>query len=82
MPGSHTSDLIVARALLKNGRPYEDAVRMFAPYARVQEVNEEVRAGLREILDMAVVDGRPAFVFVNNRLEGNSPGTIVAITDG
>jgi uncharacterized protein YecE (DUF72 family) len=81
IPGSHTSDLIVARALLRNGRPYEDAVRMFAPYARVQEVNEEARAGLREILDMAMVDGRPAFVFVNNRLEGNSPGTIVAITD-
>ncbi len=78
---SHTSELIVARALLKNGRPYEDAVRLFSPYAHVQEVNEHVRAGLREILDMAMVDGRPAFVFVNNRLEGNSPGTIVAITD-
>jgi hypothetical protein len=30
---------------------------------------------------MAVVDGTPAFIFVNNRLEGNSPGTIVAITE-
>jgi uncharacterized protein YecE (DUF72 family) len=78
---SHTSDLIVVRALLKSGRPYEDAVRMFSPYTQVQEVNEEVRAGLREILDVAMVDGRPAFVFVNNRLEGNSPGTIVAVTD-
>jgi len=30
---------------------------------------------------MAMVDGTPAFIFVNNRLEGNSPGTIVAITE-
>lgn len=75
------SELLVARGLLKSGRPYEDAVRMFAPYTRVQEVNEPVRAGLRELVDVAIVDGRPAFVFVNNRLEGNSPGTIVAITD-
>jgi uncharacterized protein YecE (DUF72 family) len=81
MPDSRTTDLLVARALLRRGRPYEDAVRQFAPYDRVQEVNESVRRGLRELIDIARVDGRPAFIFVNNRLEGNSPGTIVSITD-
>jgi uncharacterized protein YecE (DUF72 family) len=81
IPGSRTSDLMVARALLKRARPYEDAVQMFSPYTQVQEVNEEVRSALREIVDVAMVDGVPAFVFVNNRLEGNSPGTIVAITE-
>jgi uncharacterized protein YecE (DUF72 family) len=81
IPGSQTSDLIVARALLRRGRPYEDAVREFAPYTHVQEVNEPARRALRELVDVALVDGRPAFVFINNRLEGNSPGTIVAITE-
>ena len=81
MPGSVTADMIVARGLLKQGRAYEDAVRMFSPYNRVQEVNAPVRAGLRELVDMALVDGTPAFIFVNNRLEGNSPGTMVAITE-
>jgi uncharacterized protein YecE (DUF72 family) len=81
LPGSRTSDLIVARALLRRGRAYEDAVRMFSPYERVQDVNEPVRQALRELVDVAMVDGIPAFIFVNNRLEGNSPGTIVAITD-
>ena len=33
---------------------------------------------LRELIDVALVEGRPAFLFVNNRLEGNSPGTIVS----
>ena len=81
MRDSQTSDLIVARALLRHGRTYEDAVREFTPYNRVREVNEPVRRGLRELIDVALVDGRPAFLFVNNRLEGNSPGTIVAITE-
>ncbi len=81
IPQSRTADLIVARALLRRGRPYEEAVKKFAPYAAVQEVNEPVRQGLRELVDMAMVDGTPAFIFVNNRLEGNSPGTIVAITE-
>jgi uncharacterized protein YecE (DUF72 family) len=79
--GSQTSDMIVSRALLKGGRPYEEAVQRFAPYREVQEVNEDVRTGLREIVDVAMVDGIPAFIFINNRLEGNSPGTIIAITD-
>jgi uncharacterized protein YecE (DUF72 family) len=81
IPDSRTSDVLVARALLRHRRPYEDAVRQFTPYDRVQEVNEPVRRGLRELIDMALVDGQPAFIFVNNRLEGNSPGTIVSITD-
>jgi hypothetical protein len=81
IPQSRTADIIVARALLSRGRPYEDAVRMFSPYAQVQEVNEEARTGLREIVDVAMVDGMPAFIVANNRLEGNSPATIVAITD-
>jgi uncharacterized protein YecE (DUF72 family) len=79
--GSQTSELIVARALLRQGRPYEDAVREFAPYTHVQEVNHPVRRALRELVDVALVDGRPTFIFINNRLEGNSPGTIVAITE-
>jgi uncharacterized protein YecE (DUF72 family) len=81
MRDSRTSDTLVARALLRRGRPYAEAVRQFTPYDRVQEVNEPVRKGLRELIDVARLEGRTAFLFVNNRLEGNSPGTIVSITD-
>jgi len=81
IPESRTSDMIVTRALLRRGRPYEEAVKILAPYDRVQDVNEPVRRALRELVDVALVDGLPAFIFVNNRLEGNSPGTIVSITD-
>ena len=81
MPGSRTADMVVARALLRRGRPYEDAVRKFSPYSEIQEVNEPVRKALREMVIEAQVEGRPAFIYVNNRLEGNSPGTIVVVTE-
>lgn len=80
IPGSDTAEILVARALLRHGRTYEQAVQKFAPYDRTQEVNEPVRRALRDLVGTAEVDGRPAFVFVNNRLEGNSPMTIVSIT--
>ena len=78
---SRTAPLVVARALLRRGRPYEEAVQAFSPYTEVREIDEPARRGLRELIDIARVDGRPAFLFVNNRLEGNSPGTIVSITE-
>lgn len=81
MEESRTSDLLVARALLRRGRAYEEAVKAFSPYDRVQDVNEPVRRSLRDLMHIAEVDGRPAFIYINNRLEGNSPATIVAVTD-
>jgi len=78
---SQTSELLVARALLRRGRSYEEAVQKFSPYDRVRDVNEAVRRSLREVIHIAEVDGRPAFIFINNRLEGNSPATIVAVAD-
>jgi uncharacterized protein YecE (DUF72 family) len=81
IPGSQTADFLVTRALLRQGRPYEEAVKMFSPYGELREPNESARAGLREIMQVARVEKKTAFLFINNRLEGNSPGTIVAITD-
>ncbi len=81
MPGSRTANLVVARALLRRGRVYEEAVKQFSPYDRVQEVNAPVRRALRELIDSALTEGRPAFIFINNRLEGNSPGTMASIVE-
>jgi len=80
VPHSRTADFLVCRALLKRGRAYEDAVKQFTPYKEVQEVNEPARQGLRELIHIAREERRITFIFVNNRLEGNSPGTIVSIT--
>ncbi len=79
IPEAFTADFTVVRALLKKGRGYEDAVKSFEPYERVQEPNEGARAGMVEIVKGARKRKLPAFLFVNNRLEGNAPGTIEAV---
>lgn len=77
---AYTADFTVARALLKQGRAYEQAVRQFEPYRSVQEPNEGAREGLRRLVERALSQKQLAFLFVNNRLEGNAPGTIQAVT--
>jgi uncharacterized protein YecE (DUF72 family) len=76
-----TADFTVARALLRMGRKYERAVEKFAPYQAVQEPNHEVREALRNLLLRSKQRSEPAYIFVNNRLEGNAPGTIEAVVD-
>jgi uncharacterized protein YecE (DUF72 family) len=76
-----TADFTVVRALLRQGRPYEKAVETFEPYDRIQEPNEGARRGMRMIAQRAMHDRKDAFLFVNNRLEGNSPSTIEAVIE-
>ena len=80
-PGVMTSDFFVVRALLRPGRAYEDAVKQFAPYTAVRDPNPAIRRTLREMIAYARGSGRRALIFVNNRLEGNAPGTIDAVLD-
>jgi uncharacterized protein YecE (DUF72 family) len=81
LPGSVTAGFVVSRALLRRGRPYADAVQMFAPYNRIQDPNPETRAGLRELIDRARQARMEAYIYVNNRLEGNAPETIHALIE-
>jgi uncharacterized protein YecE (DUF72 family) len=76
-----TADFTVARALLRAGRSYEEAVGMFAPYREVRDKNDEVREALRNLLVRAKRRAEPTFIFVNNRLEGFAPGTIAAVIE-
>jgi uncharacterized protein YecE (DUF72 family) len=78
---AYTADFSVARALLRRARAYEEAVAKFAPYAHVQEQNPETRQALRLLIAQARKRHEPSYIFVNNRLEGNAPETIEAITD-
>ncbi len=79
MPGAFTADFTVCRALLRRGRSYEEAVRLFTPYDRIRDPNPRGREALRRLIETARRDGRSAFIFVNNRFEGNAPATIEAI---
>ena len=81
IPGAVTADFTVTRALLRPGRAYEDAVAMFTPYDQVRDENPEAREAMRSLIRRMREERRSAYVFVNNRLEGNAPETIQAIVD-
>lgn len=81
LPGAFTADFSVARALLRAGRTYEEAVKQFAPYTHVQDANPAGRGALRDLIDRARKQREKAFLFVNNRFEGNALETIDAIVD-
>jgi uncharacterized protein YecE (DUF72 family) len=84
MPGSRTdAQLVGARLLLRPGRKYEDAVRLFKPYDRVQDAYPEGRrAGARLIREGRQRGvGSKTFVYVNNRFEGNALETLSAVLE-
>ena len=79
---AYSADFTVCRALLRPGRDYKEAVRRFEPYEQIQEPYLEGREALTGFVNRAREQGKPTLVFVNNRLEGNAPGTIAAVTEG
>ena len=83
LSGSRTNpQLVAARFLLKPGRKYEDAVKTFQPYDRIQEENPDARAaGKVLIAESKKSPDRKTFIYVNNRLEGNALGTIEALIE-
>ncbi len=81
LDGGYTAGFTVARALLRAGRPYDQAVAQFSPYQAVKDPNPEARNALRLLIARARDRHEPSYIFVNNRLEGNAPQTIEAIVD-
>ncbi len=82
LPGSLTNpDIFAARFLLRPGRKYEEAVKLFSPYDRVKDPYPEATvAGARLIEDARARSGATrAFIYVNNRLEGNALETVSAM---
>jgi uncharacterized protein YecE (DUF72 family) len=81
IPDSATADFLVCRALLRQGRPYQEAVEKFAPYTDIQDPNPAARGALRALIHDACEKKQMLFAYVNNRLEGNAPLTILAVTE-
>ena len=79
LPGVTTADFLVVRALLRPGRTYEEAVRMFEPYDRIRDPNPALRSDLTAVIRHAVAMRIPAYLLVNNRAEGSAPHPIVSV---
>lgn len=79
LPNAITGPFLLARALLRPGRTYDEAVDAFAPYDRIQEPNPKLRRDLVRLIETAVRLRIPAYLLVNNRAEGSAPLTIAAV---
>ena len=84
LSGSVTnSEFAPMRLLLRPGRRYEEAVKLFSPYDRLKEPQPEGRAAAGQLIRATRTTGQPkrVFVYVNNRYEGNALATIAAIIE-
>jgi len=73
------ADFAVVRLLLRPGTRYEDQRERFAPFSHLVEPDEVMRADVVSIARRVVNRGRRVFVLVNNKAEGSSPLTVMAL---
>jgi uncharacterized protein YecE (DUF72 family) len=76
-----TAPFTAARALLRPGRGYEQAVELFSPYREVKDEYPNARQALRDLVRRSMSDNLPAFIHINNRLEGNAVQTIAGTVE-
>lgn len=77
--GGLGADFYVVRILTPLGVNYAGAVKLFEPYDRVKRPDPLMRRDVVRLARRALERGATAFIIVNNRCEGYSPGTIAAI---
>jgi uncharacterized protein YecE (DUF72 family) len=70
---------VVIRLLLRPGTWYEDQRDRFKPFDRLVEPDESMRAGVVAVTRRAVSRQRTVYILVNNKAEGSSPLTVMAL---
>lgn len=69
----------VVRLLLAPGTWYEQQRERFRPFDRIQAADPRMRADVVALARRAIAVNRRVFVLVNNKAEGSSPLTIMAL---
>jgi uncharacterized protein YecE (DUF72 family) len=87
MPGEQldlappTTDFLVARLMLRPGTRYEERKAAFAPFDRLVDPSEELRADVERLARLAIGTRRKLFVVVNNKAEGSAPLTVHVLAE-
>jgi uncharacterized protein YecE (DUF72 family) len=80
-PASLTAPHVVCRLLLPQGTGYEEAREAFAPFDRLQAVDETMRTDVVALWKAARAAKRSLSIIVNNKAEGSSPLTVRALLE-
>jgi uncharacterized protein YecE (DUF72 family) len=79
--GTFTAPFMVLRLLTPLKMSYEAAKKRAEPYTMIVGELPDMRRDTLILVKEAVQHNRRAYVLVNNRLEGNAPLTVQALTD-
>lgn len=73
------ADFSIVRLLLRPGTWYEDQKGRFTPFNRLVEPDDRMRGEVSDIVRRVLKRKRRVFVLVNNKAEGSSPLTVMAL---
>jgi uncharacterized protein YecE (DUF72 family) len=71
--------LLLVRWMLGHGRGYEEARELYRPFDRLAAPDPDARAAVARLCAAGAWRGRPVLVIVNNKAEGSSPLSVVAL---
>jgi uncharacterized protein YecE (DUF72 family) len=81
VPGVLTAPFVVVRLLIPPGLRYQDRKRELAPFDRVADPQEKMRADVARLALACEKLGKVLLVIVNNKAEGSSPLTVRALAE-
>lgn len=79
--GVLTAPFVVSRLLIPPGMRYEERKQELAPFDRIVDPRESMRADIERLSKACELLGKVLFVIVNNKAEGSSPLTIRALAE-
>jgi hypothetical protein len=70
---------LLIRWLVRPGDAYEDALKRYAPFAKLVDEDPERREAIASLAAKALAHGVPALITVNNMAEGCAPESIARL---
>lgn len=81
LPGVLNAEFAVCRLLIPPGQRYEARKASLAPFDRIADVQEGMRADVARLIERCEALGKVVYVIVNNKAEGSSPLTVRALAE-
>jgi len=82
LPGVLSAPFVVCRLSIPPGQRYEERKEAFAPFDRIVQPDEGVRADVAALARACLEQGKkPLYLTVNNKVEGSSPLTLRALAE-
>lgn len=79
LAGLSAARFAFCRLMLPPGTRYDEQKRRFEPFDRLRDPQPEMRADVARLVAEASAASMPIYVMINNKVEGSSPLTAVAL---